>query len=100
MRSGRRRRRGPGASRCALHIGGGGFTVPRYLAAVRPGTDNLVLEVDPGVVALGRDQLALRRPPDLRVRVGDARVGSRRSRRRPATWWSATRSGTSRCRGT
>ena len=30
----------------ALHIGGGGFSFPRYLDAVRPGTENLVLEID------------------------------------------------------
>ncbi|WP_448627150.1 fused MFS/spermidine synthase [Geodermatophilus sp. URMC 64] len=59
----------------ALHLGGGGVTVPRYLAAVRPGTDSLVLEVDPQVVAIDREQLELRTSDLLRVRVTDARVG-------------------------
>jgi spermidine synthase len=59
----------------ALHLGGGGLTVPRYLAAVRPGSDSLVLEVDPGVVAIDRDQLELETSDRLRVRVTDARVG-------------------------
>jgi spermidine synthase len=59
----------------ALHIGGGGLTVPRYLAEVRPGTDSLVIEVDPGVVAIDRDQLALETSDELRVRVADGRVG-------------------------
>jgi MFS family permease len=59
----------------ALHLGGGGLTIPRYLAAVRPGTESLVLEVDPGVVALDRDELALDSSDALRVRVTDARVG-------------------------
>jgi spermidine synthase len=63
-----------GAPLSALHIGGGGLTVPRYLAAVRPGTDSLVLEVDPGVVAIDREQLALKTSPELRVRVADGRV--------------------------
>jgi spermidine synthase len=58
----------------ALHIGGGGLTVPRYLAAVRPGTESLVIEVDPGVVAIDREQLALETSEDLRVRVADGRV--------------------------
>jgi len=59
----------------ALHLGGGGFTVPEYLAATRPGSDQLVLELDGGLVDLDRRQLGLRTGPDLRVRVGDARGG-------------------------
>ncbi|MGY1754173.1 fused MFS/spermidine synthase [Blastococcus sp. SYSU D01042] len=59
----------------ALHVGGGGLTLPRYLAEVRPGTRGLVLEVDPGVVALDREQLGLETSADLRVRVADGRVG-------------------------
>jgi spermidine synthase len=65
----------------ALHIGGGGLTVPRYLAAVRPGTESLVVEVDPGVVAIDRDQLALETSDLLRVRVADGRVGLAEERR-------------------
>lgn len=59
----------------ALHIGGGGFTMPRYLAAVRPGTRSTVLEIDGGVVALGRERLGVDDIPDLTTRVGDARTG-------------------------
>ncbi|WP_245160898.1 fused MFS/spermidine synthase [Blastococcus sp. CT_GayMR16] len=59
----------------ALHIGGGGLTVPRYLAEVRPGSESLVIEVDPGVVAIDREQLALETSDRLRVRVADGRVG-------------------------
>ncbi len=58
----------------ALHIGLGGGTFPRYLAAVRPGTRSTVLEVDPGVLAIDRDRLGLRTGPDLQVVVGDART--------------------------
>jgi spermidine synthase len=65
----------PGEPLSALHIGGGGLTVPRYLAEVRPGTESLVIEVDPGVVALDRDQLALQTSDRLQVRVADGRVG-------------------------
>jgi spermidine synthase len=65
----------------ALHIGGGGVTLPRYLAATRPGTRSVVLELDGGLVALDRARLGLRTGPDLRVVVGDARV---RLRREPA----------------
>jgi spermidine synthase len=59
----------------ALHLGGGGFTVPQYVAATRPGSDQLVLELDGGLVDLDRQQLGLRTGPGLRTRVGDARVG-------------------------
>ena len=59
----------------ALHVGGGGLTLPRYLADVRPGTESLVLEVDPGVVAIDREQLELETSDRLRVRVVDGRVG-------------------------
>jgi spermidine synthase len=58
----------------ALHIGGGGFTMPEYLAATRPGTHSLVLELDSALVALDRRRLGLRTGPDLIVRTGDARV--------------------------
>ncbi len=65
----------PGEPLSALHLGGGGATVPRYLAEVRPGTTSRVLEVDPGVVDIDREQLGLETSADLEVRVGDARVG-------------------------
>jgi hypothetical protein len=59
----------------ALHLGGGGFTVPTYLRATRPGSRQQVLELDGGLVELDRQKLGLVTGPDLRVRVGDARVG-------------------------
>ena len=59
----------------ALHLGGGGLTLPRWLAETRPGSDSLVLEVDPGVVAIDREQMELRTSAELQVRVVDARVG-------------------------
>ena len=58
----------------ALHVGGGGFTLPRYLAATRPGSRSTVLELDPALPALARQRLGLRTGPALRVRTGDARV--------------------------
>jgi SAM-dependent methyltransferase len=61
----------------ALHIGGGGFTFPRYLAATRPGSRSTVLEIDPAVLDLGRDALGLRTSRALQVRIGDARLGIR-----------------------
>jgi SAM-dependent methyltransferase len=61
----------------ALHVGGGGFTLPRYIAATRPGSQSTVLEIDPEVLALARDELGLRTSPALRVKTGDARLGIR-----------------------
>ena len=61
----------------ALHIGGGGFTMPRYLEAVRPGSRSLVLELDPTLVRIAEEELGLRRSDALQVRVGDARVALR-----------------------
>lgn len=58
----------------ALHVGGGGFTLPRYLREVRPGTSSTVLEIDPGLVRLSRDRLGLVTGPDLDVHVGDGRL--------------------------
>ncbi|MCB0994952.1 MAG: fused MFS/spermidine synthase [Acidimicrobiales bacterium] len=58
----------------ALHIGGGGFTFPRYLADVRAGSEQLVLEIDPELVHIVERELGLVLDEDLRVRVGDARL--------------------------
>lgn len=58
----------------AVHIGGGGFTMPRYLEATRPGTVNTVLEIDPTLVDVAEDELGLKRSDDLHIVTGDARV--------------------------
>jgi spermidine synthase len=58
----------------ALHVGGGGFTMPRYLAAVRPGSASTVLEIDPALIDIAEGELGLRTGPDLRVEIGDART--------------------------
>jgi hypothetical protein len=57
-----------------LHIGGGGFTFPRYLDATRPGSDNRVLEIDEDLVQLNREHLGLVTSDALTVRTGDARL--------------------------
>jgi MFS family permease len=57
-----------------LHIGGGGFTFPRYLEAVRPGGTNLVLEIDDHLVDVVRTELDLTLDDGLAVRTGDARL--------------------------
>jgi spermidine synthase len=64
----------PGAPLDALHLGGGGFTMPRYLSATRPGGTNLVYEIDGELVELGRRALGVKPGPELRPVVGDARM--------------------------
>lgn len=58
----------------ALHLGGGGFTLPRYLEATRPGTFSRVLELDGGLVELDRSELGVTPGPALSIAVGDART--------------------------
>jgi spermidine synthase len=62
----------------ALHVGGGGFTMPRYLGAAYPGSRHVVYEIDPGLVDLARRRLGLVTDPNLQVSVGDARLLMRR----------------------
>jgi len=58
-----------------LHVGGGGFTLPRYLSATRPGSSNVVLELDGELVDLDRVKLGVQSGPGLEIWVGDARIG-------------------------
>jgi spermidine synthase len=58
----------------ALHLGGGGFTMPRYLRETRPGSEHLVLELDPLLVEVSEDELGLDLGDDIEVVTGDARV--------------------------
>lgn len=58
-----------------LHVGGGGATLPRYVDATRPGSDNLILEIDQGVVDIDREELGLRTGDGIEVQVRDGRTG-------------------------
>lgn len=58
-----------------LHIGGGGFSFPRYLHAIHPDSSHLVLEIDEALVQINRDELGLVTDDRLEVTVGDARIG-------------------------
>ncbi|MGW2202714.1 fused MFS/spermidine synthase [Streptomyces sp. NPDC001774] len=62
----------------AHHVGGGGLTFPRYLAATRPGTRSLVSEIDSGVVHIDHSRLGLSPRSGIDVRVEDGRLGLRR----------------------
>ena len=64
----------PSGSLNSLHIGGGGFSFPRYVQEVRPGSTDLVLEIDPSLVTLGEEQLGLMQTDSFQIQVGDARL--------------------------
>lgn len=64
----------PAAPLSILHLGGGGFTLPAYVAATRPGSKNLVIELDAELVELDRTALGLRTGPNLAVLTGDGRI--------------------------
>lgn len=65
----------------AAFIGGGGFSLPRYVNAVRPGSTSTVFEIDGVLVELVEDELGLEASEDsedsedLEVIVDDARLG-------------------------
>ena len=61
----------------AVFVGGGGFTLPRWLIATRPGSRAEVLEVDGDMVDFVEERLGLRTSNALRVSVGDARMTMR-----------------------
>lgn len=58
-----------------VHLGGGGLTLPRWLAAVRPGTAQVVCEPDADLLAEVRRKLPLPRRSGIKVRETDGRAG-------------------------
>lgn len=57
----------------ALHLGGGAFTLPRYVEATRPGSRQQVIELEGALVDLVREAAPLPKRASIRVRRGDAR---------------------------
>lgn len=57
----------------ALHLGGGAMTLPRYIAHTRPGSRQLVAEIDTALTELVRRYLPLPAGRRIRVRAADAR---------------------------
>ncbi|QWT24073.1 fused MFS/spermidine synthase [Subtercola sp. PAMC28395] len=62
-----------GAPITAVHLGGGAFTLPRYIAATRPSSRQQVVELESDLVDFVREQLPLPREAQIRIRHGDAR---------------------------
>ena len=62
-----------GGSFDVLHMGGGGFSFPRYLLSKAPASQHLVLELDPEVLAVARNELGFTPDTHIKVQLGDAR---------------------------
>ncbi|WP_442918763.1 spermidine synthase [Leucobacter sp. USHLN153] len=62
-----------GAPISALHLGGGAFTLPRYVEELRPGSRQQVIELEGALVDLVREAAPLPKRASIRVRRGDAR---------------------------
>jgi spermidine synthase len=73
----------PGEPLRVLHLGAGGLTLARYVAATRPRSSQVAVEADAALVAFVRERLPLDQPPKrgsqagqpgrVRIRIGDAR---------------------------
>jgi predicted O-methyltransferase YrrM len=67
----------PGEPLHVLHLGGGALTLARYVAATRPRSRQLAVDVDPALMEMVLRHLPLRgkhaRQARPRVRIGDAR---------------------------
>jgi len=57
----------------AVHLGGGGLTLPRFVEATRPGSRQQVIELEPDLIDFVREHLPVQRNANIRYRYGDAR---------------------------
>lgn len=57
-----------------LHLGGGGYSLPRYVEAVYPGSTNDVVEIDPMVTEVAHEYLGLPWNTAIRTYNEDARL--------------------------
>lgn len=65
----------PGQRLRMIHVGGAGMTLPRYVAATRPSSSQIVLEPDTELTAFVRHHLPLPTRSGIRVRGIDGRRG-------------------------
>jgi spermidine synthase len=63
-----------GAPLDVVHLGGGALTLPRYVAATRPGSRQEVVEADRGLVALVAEHLPVPAGSGITVHGADARA--------------------------
>lgn len=64
----------PGEPLSALHLGAGGFTLPRYIAHTRPGSKQIAVDIDPDLVDFVLTELPLGEDAAIEVRIDDARA--------------------------
>jgi SAM-dependent methyltransferase len=58
-----------------VHLGAGALTIPRYVRETRPGSEQVVLEIDPDLLGVAEAELGFVPGPDVRVDIGDGRLG-------------------------
>ena len=73
----------PGQPLRVLHLGGGGLTLARYVAATRPGSAQLAAEASAEVADLVRRRLPLSQPSRARTQPGRARTQPGGARTQP-----------------
>ena len=61
-----------GTAAAVLHLGGGAFSLPRFLASTRPQARQTVIERSAAVIRLAEQHLRLRRTERMTVITGDA----------------------------
>ncbi len=57
-----------------LHLGGGGYSFPRYMETIYPGSMNEVVEIDPAVTQVAHEELGLPRDTSIKTYNQDARL--------------------------
>jgi spermidine synthase len=70
----------PPAPLDVVHLGGGACALPRHVEAVRPGSRQVVVELDAELARLVRTWFQVPRSPRVRLQTGDARAGLARRR--------------------
>ncbi|BAN01135.1 fused MFS/spermidine synthase [Ilumatobacter coccineus] len=59
------------------YLGGGAFTIPRYVRATRPGSEQIILEIDGDLVEVVENEIDFDRGDDVEIIVGDGRLSMR-----------------------
>lgn len=65
----------PGERISAVHVGGAGMTIPRYISYTRPTSAQIVMEPDAGLTQAVREVAPLPKHSGIKVRAVDGRTG-------------------------
>lgn len=63
----------PGAPLRVLHLGGGALSLPRYVQATRPGSEQLVIDLDAELMPFVLESFPLEAPELTQIVIGDVR---------------------------